>query len=706
MLNVLSKNPPQPVVHPSCNVAGDVNQEFKELLLLQDKFIDYPSLDFYSQNLFDYEQGVAPAIVKGRLKAHFQFWADIGAPSWVLDTICSGYVIPFESLPSSVCLSNNRSALLHYDFVSSAISDLLKLGLVSEVYAPPTVINPLSVSVNSEGKPRLILDLRHVNRHIPKAKFRMEDWRVFLQYVVRGGYMFKFDLKSGYHHIDICHPHQQFLGFQWPLGGNVYRYFCFTVLPFGLSSAPYLFTKLFRPLVRHWRASGIHLVLYLDDGAGCEKEFLTAKRCADAVRSDLGKAGLVANHEKSIWVPVHCLEWLGISWDLDGAFLSIPQPRIDRLLAALSAFKGKLPYVTPRFVASIVGKIISLSPCVGNVSLIMSRFLQNAVSLRDAWDTPLDLSRFQHYLQCVDEIDFWLVNCAKLNCKKLFEYTQPVCIIGTDASDFACGGHALFVDKEEFDLFYNAFSSMESSLDSNGRELLAILYALRSFKPLIQGKVVKLYTDSRNASIIATKGSMSLRLQRQALDIFQFCAVNNVTIDFLWVPRTLNVYADSMSRVIDYDDWSVSKVFFGHLSALFGPFTVDRFATPVSAKCARFYSKFWCPGTEGVDAFSVHWAGDNNWIVPPVYLISRAIFHLEVCKARGVMIIPCWPSAVFWPIVFPMGGLRASVIQVLEFPDPSFVFAPAREGHNTIFCPLRFKSAVLALRLDGSACSF
>ena len=100
-------------------------------------------------------------------------------------------------------------------------------------------------------------------------------------------------------------------------------------------------------------------------------------------------------------------------------------------------------------------------------------------------------------------------------------------------------------------------------------------------KPLIQGKVVKLYTDSRNASIIATKGSTSLRR-----------AVNNVTIDFLWVPRTLNVYADSMSRVIDYDDWSVSKVFFGHLSALFGPFTVDRFATPVSAKCARFYSKF------------------------------------------------------------------------------------------------------------------
>lgn len=214
-------------------------------------------------------------------------------------------------------------------------------------------------------------------------------------------------------------------------------------------------------------------------------------------------------------VPVQRLEWLGISWDL-----FIPQPRNDRLISALYAFKEMLPFVTPRFVAFVVGKIISLSTCVGNVSLIMSRFLLSAVTFRDAWDTPLDLSRFQYYSHCLDEINFWLENCVKLNCRKLFEYTRPVCIICTDASDFACGGHALFVDKEGFELFHKAFCSMESALDSNRRELLAILCALKSFKSLIQGKVVKLFTDSKNASIISTKGSMSLRLQRQALEIF------------------------------------------------------------------------------------------------------------------------------------------------------------------------------------------
>ena len=108
-----------------------------------------------------------------------------------------------------------------------------------------------------------------------------------------------------------------------------------------------------------------------------------------------------------------------------------------------------------------------------------------------------------------------------------------------------------------------------------------------------------------------------------------------------------------------------------------------------------------------MDAFSVDWAGENNWLMPPIYLNSRAIFHLEVCGARGVLVIRKWLSAAFsWPTVFSMGGLRPSVRQVVEFSDPSFVFAPVRDDHNTIFCPFRFKSAVLASLLDGSSLVF
>ena len=318
-------------------------------------------------------------------------------------------------------------------------------------------------------------------------------------------------------------PHQQFLGFQWALGDDRCRYFCFTVLPFGLSSAPYLFTKIFRPLLRYWRGLGIHLVLYLDDGAGCEREFHSTLHCSNIVRSDLVRAGLAPNCDKSIWTPVQRLECLGISWDLLSAILSIPQPRIGRLFTALSLFKDHSPFVTPRFVVSIVGKIISLSPCVGNISLILSRYLQSAVNFRDAWDSPLDLRRFQFYPQCLDDINFSLDNCVKLNCRKFFQYSRPVSIICTDASAFACGGHALFIEKEEFELFNKAFTSMESTLDSNGRELLAILYSVKPFKSLSTlGKAVKLYTDSKNASFIASKAVRHLGCSVTLLRSFSF----------------------------------------------------------------------------------------------------------------------------------------------------------------------------------------
>lgn len=48
--------------------------------------------------------------------------------------------------------------------------------------------------------------------------------------------------------------------------------FCqFTVLPFGLSVGRYLFTKMQRVLVKHWRSKGFRIFTYLDDGAGADQ---------------------------------------------------------------------------------------------------------------------------------------------------------------------------------------------------------------------------------------------------------------------------------------------------------------------------------------------------------------------------------------------------------------------------------------------------
>ena len=66
--------------------------------------------------------------------------------------------------------------------------------------------------------------------------------------------MISFDLKSGYHHIEIHKNFQKFLGYSWKSSKtNKLKYYVFTVLPFGLSSAPYVFTKCLKPLQKYWR---------------------------------------------------------------------------------------------------------------------------------------------------------------------------------------------------------------------------------------------------------------------------------------------------------------------------------------------------------------------------------------------------------------------------------------------------------------------
>ena len=44
------------------------------------------------------------------------------------------------------------------------------------------------------------------------------------------------------------------------------QYYVFCVLPFGLATACYFFTKLMRPLVKYWRGQGLRIIVYLDDG--------------------------------------------------------------------------------------------------------------------------------------------------------------------------------------------------------------------------------------------------------------------------------------------------------------------------------------------------------------------------------------------------------------------------------------------------------
>lgn len=76
-------------------------------------------------------------------------------------------------------------------------------------------------------------------------------------------------------------------------GDGVVKDFQFTVLPFGLSSAPYLFTKLLKPILTSWRCNGIPMAIFLDDGLGGGINTIKAKINSLTVRADLTRYGFL-----------------------------------------------------------------------------------------------------------------------------------------------------------------------------------------------------------------------------------------------------------------------------------------------------------------------------------------------------------------------------------------------------------------------------
>ena len=162
--------------------------------------------------------------MRGRLALCYDKWVKVGASGFILSVVRDSYKIPFVALPPPNVSSNNTSELKDTDFVSEAISDLLRTKRVEILGHQPDIVNPLSVSVQPSGKKRLILDLRHVNLYVFKRKFRFEDISVAIQIFSKGYYLFKFDLKSGYHHVEIFPEHQKYLAFSWD-----FKYFQFTV---------------------------------------------------------------------------------------------------------------------------------------------------------------------------------------------------------------------------------------------------------------------------------------------------------------------------------------------------------------------------------------------------------------------------------------------------------------------------------------------
>jgi ribonuclease HI len=605
------------------------------------------------------------AHMRGRLRARYQFWCTLGISALVLSWVATGFPLQWKQgggPPPPKFFTNHPSALEHDTFVMGAIADLIATHAAIELPAPAYVSLPLGVVPKHKGseKFRLIWDGRYLNDHLHIPDLTYEALPHIARMLNPRDFLFALDLKSGYHHLDLDERYHQFFGFSWQG-----KHYCFTQLPFGLAPACWAFTRLMSEVLGVCRKrQNIRCSGYLDDSIFANSDPATLLHQQKYVLDLFQLCGFLVNFPKSQLHIGYTIDYLGMHIDtLLGHFFVPPAKRagvLDLLGAILQAALGGLVHV--RTLASVKGKLSSMAIAFGPMIRFFTRALDHAIATSVSWDSLVVVTA-----DVLSEVRFWIASFDKFNGYAPI-WRSPVVhqVVHTDAAGrknmlMAGGWGAHISDDSAIHLAHGTWSQEEVDNDlssSTYLELLAVHRALEAFSPLQPGSNIQVSTDNQNVFRAIEFGSCKAPMCVRAMqDIFLYCVHQRLNLSASWVPRELNTVADALSKFVDHGDIRFSPTEFLLVSTAFGPFHTDVFASDRSAQVPRFFSRFHCPGSAGVNAFAHPWPA-ISWAFPPACLLAQALAYGKATQAHVAFVLPYWPSAPWWLSLVADDGLH------------------------------------------------
>jgi len=550
--------------------------------------------------------------------------------------------------------------------MSTAVDKLAELGAI-EPATPEEgdFISPTFLVPKRDGSARFILNLKRLNCFIDAPHFKMEDIRTVMCLVRKDIFMSTIDLKDAYLLIPIHVSDRKYLRFY--VKGKLYQ---FTCLPFGLSIAPYVFTKLLKPVVSHLRQKSISLVTYIDDWLFMASSILKCRESGNTIISLLEKLGFPINYKKSQLSPSNKIEYLGLKIDSHASEISVPERRVAKALANIKAIM-KYDVCKIRDFASLIGSLISMRYGV-NYSLLYTRDLEvcKARALHQAhgdYDDNMKISPL-----AMSDLKWWLK--ALPDCKAPIRFDKYQSTIYTDSSLTGWGGVCNGVEAK------GIWSQAEQREHINFLELLAVFIVLKCFAKEMKNLQILLLVDNTTAlSYINRMGGTKVpKLHALAKEIWQWCAARHLWIFASYIPSAANVEADRASRYINKEyEWELNPKFFNSICEKWGNPEIDLFASRINKKCKNYVAWFPDPEAVVIDAFTISWEKMFFYSFPPFSLISRTIRKIDLENGHGVLVVPMWPNQPWFPLI-----QKRSKDYIIFRPSADLLLSPFREVHK------------------------
>ena len=298
------------------------------------------------------QQLLLAAPIAGRLAKCMQNWKKITTDPWVLQTI-QGYQIDWLSEPvqegpiSQLKLQQQQVELLSLELVS-----LHEKGAISEVVgSQPRFLSHIFLVPKKDGSQRPVINLKALNKFVAPEHFKMEHVQLVKELLQEGDWLVKMDLKDAYVAVPI---NRKYLCFQWE--GRTFKFSC---LPFGLASAPRVFTKIMKPAVAWLRQLGMRIITYIDDNllmAPSKEEVDTQAKLMVCLFESLG---LTINFKKSSLQPSQEIEFLGFKINSVKMLVQVPQEKMENIQVQAYRLLAQ-SYTSPRELAHFIGRASSM----------------------------------------------------------------------------------------------------------------------------------------------------------------------------------------------------------------------------------------------------------------------------------------------------------------------------------------------------------
>jgi hypothetical protein len=396
--------------------------------------------------------------------------------------------------------------------------------------------SPIVPVRKKDGTIRLCIDYRKLNAVTKSDKFPLPNLNDAIFGLHGMKYFTSLDLVRGYYQLPLEECSREYTAFSTPT-----NHWQFKRLSFGLKNAPSAFQREMQHVLAGFPRRRV--LVYIDDVLIMSESFEEHLELVRKVLFTLEKHGVKIKPAKCKWFSRE-VEYLGHVVSADG--LKKPQSYVDKIdqvprpstIRGLREFLGLANFqrkFVPNF-SSLQKPLSEKTGGRGSKRLVWTDEMMQAFELlKDKIREDVKLT-FPDYSKAADPLELYV-----------------------DTSSIGCGACLAQKQDEEVKIIAYAsmtFSSAEHNYSTLERELVALRWGVKCFRPFLIGTEFIIHTDHQPLIYLQNMRLIDSRLARTLEDLADF------NFHIRYTPGKQNAAADALSRLYDPNSVQVPDVSF------------------------------------------------------------------------------------------------------------------------------------------------